>query len=220
MRSMMDAGRDAQVPRAVARLAAAGRLCRAAGWPGWRRALGAAYLATTLLPGQLGAVTLVQLLTQPNLSPKKFAAYFEDFAYEFSPEVLPAEVFLRQERGDCDDYAILADYVLKRHGYQPRLIHVRMVGRVAHAVCYVTESKAYLDFNNRKFFINVERCGGSLREIATRVADSFKANWTSVSEFSYTYDEDRKHFGVTVVKTDPPENDPDANRIAAPRISR
>ncbi len=217
---MMEEGRDAQAPRPAARLAAAGPRCRVVRLPGWRRAILGAILASTLLPGRLAAVTLVQLLSQTNLTPKKFAAYFEDFAYEFSPEVLPAEVFLRQERGDCDDYAILADYVLRRHRFQPRLIHVRMVGRVAHAVCYVTETKAYLDFNNRKYFINVERCGGSLREIATRVAESFKANWTSVSEFSYAYDEDKKHFGLTVVKTDPPANDPDTNPIAAPKISR
>ena len=125
-----------------------------------------------------------------------------------------AETFLRQERGDCDDYAVLADYVLRRHNQETRIIHVRMVGRVAHAVCYVAGSKVYLDFNNRNFFINLQRCGGTLREIATKVADSFKANWTSVSEFTYTYEEDTKHFGVTVVKTDPSAKDPDLNPAA------
>jgi hypothetical protein len=165
-------------------------------------------------PTRLDAVTLLELVTIPNLTPKKFAKYFEDFEYEFSPEVLPAEFFLRQRRGDCDDYAILADYVLGRN-QGTRLIHVRMVGRVAHAVCYVTGSKAYLDYNNRKFFFNVQRCGGRLREIAETVAESLKANWTSVSEFTYTYDEDKKHFGVTVVKTDPPANDPDINPVAS-----
>jgi len=72
------------------------------------------------------------------------------------------------------DYAVLAGHVLRHHGQNPRLIHVRMVGRVAHAVCYVTESKAYLDYNNRKYAINMERCGASLREIATQVADLIK----------------------------------------------
>jgi hypothetical protein len=215
----MEEDRKAQASRPVARFAASGPRRCFGGAAGWPRAILGLLLLTTLLPDRLGAVTLIQLLTHSNLSPKKFAAYFEDFAYEFSPEVLPAETFLRQERGDCDDYAILADYVLRRHRYQPRLIHVRMVGRVAHAVCYVTESKAYLDFNNRKYFINVERCGGSLREIATKVADSFKANWTSVSEFTYAYDEDKKYFGLTVVKTDPPASDADANPIAAPKKS-
>ena len=47
----------------------------------------------------------------------------------------------------------------------------RFVGRVAHAVCYVTEDKAYLDYNNRKYALNVERCGATLREIAAQVAD-------------------------------------------------
>ncbi len=189
---------------------------------GWRSAVWFPPLRTlvilvaagALAPTRLDAVTLLELVTIPNLTPKKFAKYFEDFEYEFSPEVLPAEIFLRLRRGDCDDYAILADYVLGRN-QGTRLIHVRMVGRVAHAVCYVTGSKAYLDYNNRKFFFNVQRCGGRLREIAETVAESLKANWTSVSEFTYTYDEDKKHFGVTVVKTDPPANDPDINPVAS-----
>ncbi len=186
----------------------AGRSC--GGWHRWRIGL-AALAVGALVPPRLDAVTLIELVTNANLTPKKFAAYFEDFDYEFSPEVLPAETFLRQERGDCDDYAILADYVLSGHQQQTRLIHVRMVGRVAHAICYVSGAKAYLDYNNRKFFFNVQRCGATLREIATEVADSLKANWTSVSEFTYDYGEDKKHFSVTVVKTDPLANDPDVN---------
>lgn len=189
------------------------RSCRGAAFG---RALGVALGLMAFLPGRLDAVTLSELVTHPGLTPKKFAAYFEDFEFEFSPEVLPAEVFLRQKRGDCDDYAILADHVLRRHRHEPRLIHVRMVGRVAHAVCYVNGTKAYLDFNNRKFFFNLQRCGRTLREIATKVAESLNANWTSVSEFTYTYDEDRKHFGSTVVKTDPPEQDPDKHPAPPP----
>lgn len=184
------------------------------GWaPGRVGRLVAVAMVGGLLLGRLDAVTLQELLGETKLTPKKFAAYFEDFEYEFSVEVLPAEVFLRQRRGDCDDYAILADHVLRRHGQETRLIHVRMVGRVAHAVCYVTGAKAYLDFNNRKYFFNLQRCGRTLREIATKVADSLNANWTSVSEFTYTYEDDRKTFGATVVKTDPPEQDADKNPV-------
>jgi hypothetical protein len=168
-------------------------------------------VAVLLAPGPASALTLQELLAEKELTPKKFASRFANFEYEFAADVLPADVFLQRRKGDCDDYAVLADHVLRHHRQTPRLIHVRMVGRVAHAVCYVTESKAYLDYNNRKYFINVERCGPSLRDIATQVAESFKANWTSVSEFTYSYEEDRKRFGVTVVKTDPPANDPDRN---------
>lgn len=178
------------------------------------RGLLAVLLITTLAVGRLAAVTLGELVMQKNLTPKKFASYFEDFEYEFSPKILPAEVFLSQRRGDCDDYAVLADHVLGSQGHQTRLIHVRLVGRVAHAVCYVTGTKGYLDYNNRKFAFNVERSGASLREIATKVAKSFEGNWTSVSEFTYTYDEDKKHFGVTVVKTDASANDPDRKPAA------
>lgn len=183
--------------------------CRRRPPPG--RRLLAALVASLLAPGPASALTLQDLLAEKELTPKRFAAHFADFDYEFGADVLPADVFLGRRKGDCDDYAVLADHVLRHHRQTPRLIHVRMVGRVAHAVCYVTEAKAFLDYNNRKYAINVERCGASLREIATQVADSFKANWTSVSEFTYTYEEDRKRFGVTVVKTESPAKDPDRN---------
>lgn len=172
-------------------------------------------MAVLVATGPLSALTLQDLLGEKDLTPKKFARYFADFDYEFGADVLPADVFLARRKGDCDDYAVLADHVLRHHRQTPRLIHVRMVGRVAHAVCYVTEAKAYLDYNNRKFLFNVERSGASLREIATQVAASFNANWTSVSDFTYSYEEDRKHFGVTVVKTDSPSADPDLKTSAA-----
>lgn len=156
------------------------------------------------------ALTVFELLTEPGLTPKKFAGKFERFEYEFDALVQPAEVFLRRETGDCDDYAIFADHVLRQRGFQTRIIHIRLVGRVAHAVCYVDESKAFLDFNNRRYFRNLERSGRRLREIAQEVASSFKGNWTSASEFTYDYKEGKKHFARTVVKTDPPESDADA----------
>jgi len=154
-------------------------------------------------------LTLEELLTDPELTPSRFAAAFESFAYEYRPEVLDAEEFLAAARGDCDDYAILADFVLRQHGFGTRLVHVRMIGRVAHAVCYVVENRAYLDYNNRIYFFKLERSDPGLREIATKVARGFEANWTSVSEFTYDYSTHEKTIGVTVVKTDPPELDPD-----------
>jgi hypothetical protein len=158
----------------------------------------------------LNATTPAQLLSDPKLTPKQFAAYFETFEYEFGSEVQSPAEFLSRRKGDCDDYAILADYVLKRNGYVTRLIHVRVVGRIAHAVCYVTENGAYLDYNNRKYFLNLQRCGRTLRAIATKVADSLEANWTTASEFTYDYDTATKQFVVTVVKTDPPAMDQDS----------
>lgn len=180
------------------------------------RRLLAVACAVLLAPGPASALTLQDLLSQKDLTPRAFASRFADFEYEFATDVLPADVFLSGKKGDCDDYAVLADHVLRHHGRVTRLIHVRMVGRVAHAVCYVTDARAYLDYNNRRYFFNVERCGASLRDIATQVARSFAANWTSVSEFTYSYEEQLKRFGVTVVKTDPPAADPDLNPPAPP----
>ena len=157
------------------------------------------------------AVTLDELLNDRHLTPKRFASHFAEFEFEANDAVQTPDEFLSGRRGDCDDYAILADYVLHRKGYHTRLIFIRLVGRVAHAVCYVDESRAYLDYNNRIFFVTLERCGPHLREIADHVGDYIQANWTSVSEFTYSYEEGRKHFVTTVVKTDPPSNDPDRN---------
>jgi hypothetical protein len=167
-------------------------------------------LVIALAAGRLDALTLVDLLSDAKTTPKRFASYFEGFEYEFHPEVQPPDVFLSTRRGDCDDYAILADYVLKRRDYGTRLVRVSLVGRVAHDVCYVIQSKAYLDYNNRKYASTLEGAGRRLRAIATEVADSFQANWTSASEYTYDYNTEKKSISVTVVKTDPPARDPDA----------
>jgi hypothetical protein len=169
------------------------------------------------IASQLAAVTLPELLNDPKLTPKRFANYFEGFDFEAHDEVQLPEVFLENRRGDCDDYAILADYILRQKGYGTRLIHVRLVGRFAHAVCYVSEDRAYLDYNNRIFYSNLEKCGHTIREIANKAADSFQSNWTSASEFTYDYKEDKKTFGATVVKTDPREKDPDFGTPPPPK---
>jgi hypothetical protein len=166
-------------------------------------------LASVVAVGVARGVTLDELLKDQRMTPKRFAGYFAEFDFEANDPVQTPDEFLSSRRGDCDDYAILADYVLRRNNYHTRLIFIRLVGRVAHAICYVDESRAYLDYNNRVFFLTLERCGPHLREIADHVGDYVRANWTSASEFTYTYEEDRKHFTTTVVKTDPPASDPD-----------
>jgi hypothetical protein len=147
------------------------------------------------------AVTLEELMKSSRLTPKKFANYFGDFNYEFNAAIQPPEDFLRRESGDCDDYAVLADYVLAKQGLTTRLIHVRLAGRVAHAVCYVNENGAYLDYNNRKFFVTLARSGPKLRDIANKVADSLSANWTTASEFTYSYETRRKVMIATISQT-------------------
>jgi hypothetical protein len=175
-----------------------------------------AFALGLLVLAPASAVTLDELLADPKLTPKRFANYFERFDFEAHDEVQLPEVFLAQQKGDCDDYAVLADLVLRQKGYGTRLIHVRLVGRFAHAVCYVTEERAYLDFNNRIFYVNLEKSGPMIRDIADKAAESFQANWTTASEFTYDFKEDRKKFGVTVVKTDPREKDPDFGRPPPP----
>ena len=165
---------------------------------------------------RLNALTMADLLQDPKMTPKRFADLFEDFQYVLQPfDVQNPEVFLSTRSGDCIDYAVLADYVLKKKGYGTRLIRVEMIGlNVGHAICYVTENRAYLDYNNRRYFFKLQRCGPTIREIASEVAEAVDANWTFAMEFTYDYKEDVKHPVYTVVKTDPPATDPD---IAKPR---
>ena len=164
------------------------------------------------VPLDLDAVTLPELLENPRLNAKKFAGYFGDYAYEFNEAIQPAPVFLAREKGDCDDYAVLADFVLKKHGFDTRLIHVRLTGRVAHAVCYVMENKAYLDYNNRAVFFTLAHAGPDIRAIAAKVADSLESSWTTASEFSYSYESRRKLMIATISKTgeavEPPSSVP------------
>lgn len=155
---------------------------------------------------RLSAVTFEEMLQDEKLTPKKFASYFGDFRYLFKAEVQEPNVFLTTQAGDCDDYAVLADRVLRPKGYDTRLISVRMPGMVTHVVCYVKQEKGYLDYNNRVYMIKIERCGPTIREIAGRVAKSQTANWTTASEF--TFKNGLKYMVATVVKTDSPDRDP------------
>jgi hypothetical protein len=172
-----------------------------------------------LLVAGLGALTLDQLLSDPKMSPKKFAGLFDGFSFETHPfDVQDPEVFLSTRTGDCIDYAVLADYVLKRNGYDTRLIRVEMVGKnMGHAVCYVTQDRIYMDYNNRRYFLSLVRSGPSIREIATKVAASFDAHWTFASEFTYDYNTSNKKVVLTVVQTDPASMDPDAARYGSSR---
>lgn len=153
---------------------------------------------------------LQELERAPKMSPREFANLFEHFRYTYYPYVQRVEDFLEYRDGDCDDYAVLADHILGGKDYHTRLVRVSMAGSdIAHVICYVNENKAYLDYNNRKYTVNLERAGTSLRQIAAKVADSFEKNWTSATEFTFTYADYRKTNRYTVVKTDPPERDPD-----------
>jgi len=179
--------------------------------------LGALALAATavLATTPLRAVTLDELLDDPKMTPKRFADHFVNFRFDSDPffDVINPNQFLAQQAGDCIDYAALADYVLKHHGYKTRLIRVEMAGyKAGHAVCYVDDDRVYLDYNNRSYFFNLTKSKPRIREVASKVAASFRANWTFAQEFTFSYDDYLKRAVYTVVKTRPPHLDPDAKR--------
>ena len=169
-------------------LRALGRHARRAVRHFWRRALPACGAAVSL--GLLGtaapapAATLAELRADPKLTPERFIKEFADFKFSLGRSVRKPETFLSARAGDCDDFATLAAEVLRQKGYTPRLIAVFMP-REVHVVCYVAETKSYLDFNRRAQSSPLVSSTGELANIAASVAKSFRADWRSVSEFTF-----------------------------------
>jgi hypothetical protein len=131
------------------------------------------------------ALTVDELRKLPKLTPETFAAYFSDFEFKFHSEVQNHDTFLATKSGDCDDYSTLAADILGRNGYTTRLIAVRMKGET-HVVCYVNETKSYLDYNYRKDDKKTIPCSSSIKEIARKVAQSFNRDWVATYQFTFS----------------------------------
>ncbi len=131
------------------------------------------------------AITLSELRNIPKLTPEKFAGYFADFEFKFHDEVQDHDTFLATKSGDCDDYATLAADILGRNGYTTRLIAVRMKGET-HVICYVNETKSYLDYNYRKDRTKTIPSSNSITEIARKVAQSFERDWVATYQFTFS----------------------------------
>ena len=130
------------------------------------------------------AATLEELRADAKLTPERFIKEFADFKFSLGRSVRKPETFLSARAGDCDDFATLAADVLRQKGYTPRLIAVFMP-REVHVVCYVAETKSYLDFNRRAQSAPLVSSTGELASIARSVAKSFRTDWRSVSEFTF-----------------------------------
>ncbi len=154
------------------------------------RFFGKCILAIQLLAGLLAAtstqaLTVDEIRAMPDLTPDKFASLFSDFKFRFHEEVQDFQTFITTKSGDCDDYATLAADVLSKRGYTPRLIAVRMKGET-HVVCYIEETRSYLDYNSRKDSQKLVLCNNVLTGIARSVADSFSKDWIATYEFTYS----------------------------------
>jgi hypothetical protein len=141
-------------------------------------------------------------------TPEQLAHRFASFKFEFHAEVQDPDVFLKTKKGDCDDFATLADDVLTREGYTTHLITVRMPGET-HVVLYVDEAKGYLDYNFRSAKHPCQKSDGNLQHVASQVAASFHLPWLAVYEFNYHHK--TKHLVTDIVmndKVDPAANGP------------
>jgi hypothetical protein len=133
---------------------------------------------------RVSALSLAELRADPNLTPERFMKYFADFKFELGHEVQKPDSFLASQCGDCDDFATLAADILHEKGYSTRLIVVYMP-HDAHVVCYVAETHSYLDYNCRKLASPLVQCDGTLESIGAHVAEYFRTQWRSVSEFTF-----------------------------------
>lgn len=147
--------------------------------------VGAQFLAGLLFAASVQGVTVSEIRKTSNLTPERFAEYFSDFKFKFHDDVQDFDTFVGSKSGDCDDYATLAADVLSKHGFTPRLIAVRMKGET-HVVCYVEETKSYLDYNSRKDTTKTVPCSTVLTDIAKSVAESFGRDWIATYEFTYS----------------------------------
>lgn len=166
-------------------------------------------LTASLLAGTAAAdsVTLEELRADIGLTPERFASHFATFEFQLREKVQTPEAFLAAKNGDCDDYATLAADVLRQRGYTPKLVVVFMPKDI-HVVCYIPETKSYLDFNARNSDKPAIPSNGGLDEIADEVAKSFGSTWHCVSEFTFQN-------GVRkVVQVDFPRAKPSAPSVA------
>jgi Transglutaminase-like superfamily len=138
--------------------------------------------------------SLAELKADRNLTPETLMKYVASFSFEAGRTVRSPDEFLRQQCGDCDDFATLAADLLRERGYQTRLVAVFMPGEV-HVVCYVAEVSSYLDFNRRKERSPLMKCDGALSAIGASVARSFHSEWNSASE--YTFQKGAANFVLT-----------------------
>ena len=142
-------------------------------------------LAGLCLPDRtFAAVTLAELRAEPGLTPERFMKHFADFKFTLGREVRKPEAFLKNQSGDCDDFATLAAEILRERGYTTRLVVVFMPHDV-HVVCHVAETNSYLDYNCRKLPSPLVKCDWDLAAIANRVAASFRTQWRSASEYTF-----------------------------------
>ena len=155
------------------------------------------------------AVTFEEIHGDSSLKPETFAHYFADFRFVFNAEVQQPQSFITSRAGDCDDYATFAASELNARGFHARLVSIRMKS-IVHVICYVEEAKGYLDYNYRARGTGIVPCGPGLTEIGDTVAKSFKAKWTSASEF--TYGDGVKRLVATSLATNHPQLTASASR--------
>lgn len=151
--------------------------------PSFRLALLLLAIASLGSINPAGALTLAELERDEHLTPDRFARYFRDFRFRLGEQLQAPEAFLAEGAGDCDDYATLAAEVLRKKGYTPQLVVVFLEKEI-HAVCFIRETKSYLDYNNRRGPLFTVPSDGSLADIARQVAASFHQHWSSVAEFT------------------------------------
>ena len=141
-------------------------------------------LGLAVAAGCMAGDEWTRLRQDRDLTPAGLLRHFAGFAFELGETLQDAETFLRRRRGDCDDFASLANQVLAERGWKTKLVVV-MMERQTHVVCYVQEAKGFLDYNRRAIADPIVTSDGSLEDIAAKVATAFRSEWWMASEFAY-----------------------------------
>jgi hypothetical protein len=128
------------------------------------------------------ALTVRMLREHPDLTPGVFMAYFRDFSFKLGDQLQDPDLFLATRTGDCDDFASLAETLLREKNFTTKLVAIFMDGQT-HVVCYVQEVQGYLDYNLRGRDIPLQPSSGQLEDIADQVSAYFRTPWRSVAEF-------------------------------------
>jgi hypothetical protein len=140
------------------------------------------YFAWSCATARAGAIS--DLAVQKDLCPETLIRLFSGFTFELNAQRQAPEMFLQRKRGDCDDFANVANSLLSSRGYKTKLVMV-MMEQQTHIVCYVEEARGFLDFNHRADAKPIIESDGTLEDIAQKVSKDFRAPWRTAAEFTY-----------------------------------
>ena len=89
-------------------------------------------------PSETKAKSFSEVVAELNTPGKVYSWMGKNIRYKtdesYADEFRDPEMTFALKYGDCDDYAVLADYILKKHGYDSQVVSV-FTSEAGHTVC-------------------------------------------------------------------------------------